>query len=316
MSRSERLFDLVNFLNGRRSRSLREIVDRFEISERTVYRDLAALDRRNIPLYRDEHGYRLLENATLRPLNLTAEERAILRLALDNPAVRTRPHLARRLQTLRSKLDSVTRAAAESPRALALAGPERTGPVPDRVVETLERAVAGRQRLEILYASLSGGTCRWRALDPYALFHREAAWYLVGHCHVNGEPRTFRLDRVEDARLVEGSFTRPADFDLERYLERAWSVVRGREDHRVVLRFPEELGPLVENARHHPEEDVGPAADEEGWIEYRVRLSALDEIARWIVGFGGQVRIVEPEELRRRVHDLAEGVLEGGPSPW
>lgn len=185
----------------------------------------------------------------------------------------------------------------------------RRAPTPEDEKGAVDRSGRDEDRSPSI-ESVSGG-CRWRALAPYALFHREGAWYLVGHCHVNGEPRTFRLDRVEDARLAEGSFTRPADFDLERYLERAWSVVRGREDHRVALRFPEELGPLVENARHHPGEEVEPAADEEGWIEYRVRLSTLDEIARWIVGFGGRVRVVEPEELRQKVRELAEGELRG-----
>ena len=84
MSRSDRLLDLVQLLGGRRSRSLKEIVRHFEVSERTAYRDLAALERRRIPLTRDEHGYRLVEGATLRPLRLTGEERALLRLrALD-----------------------------------------------------------------------------------------------------------------------------------------------------------------------------------------------------------------------------------------
>ncbi len=59
MSRSVRLFDLTNMLAGRRSRTLQEIVDRFEVSERTAYRDLAELGRL-VPLVRDDHGYRLV----------------------------------------------------------------------------------------------------------------------------------------------------------------------------------------------------------------------------------------------------------------
>jgi predicted DNA-binding transcriptional regulator YafY len=176
-------------------------------------------------------------------LNLTAEERAILRLALGNPALRKRPLLARRIRTLEAKLDAVSRATEETPSALALAGAERTGPLASDVLETLERATARRRRAEILYTSLSGNTRRWRKVDPYAVFHRDGAWYVAGHCHVNRELRTFRLDRVEEVRLAEEGFTRPADFDLERYLETAWSIVRGHEHHEVVLRFPPELEP-------------------------------------------------------------------------
>jgi predicted DNA-binding transcriptional regulator YafY len=309
IARPDRLLELVTLLGGRRPRTLRELVEHFEISERTAYRDLAALDRGNIPLYRDEKGYRLVEGATLRPLNLTAEERALLRLALDNPALRGRPTLERRLRTLRAKLDAVTRVAEETPQALALAGPERSGPVPDGVAETLERAVTGRRRAEILYSSLSGGSRRWRGVDPYLVFHRDGAWYVAGRCHVNDEPRTFRLDRVAEARLAVATFAPPPDFTLESYLASAWSIFRGPELHEVVLRFPPELAPLVEHARHHPGEELHPL--DGGEIEYRVRLSHLDEIARWVVGLGGKVRVLAPEALRGRVREIAEGVVRG-----
>jgi len=310
VSRSDRLLELVHLLGGRRARSLREIVDHFEISERTVYRDLADLQRREIPLYRDEHGYRLVEGATLRPLNLTAEERGILRLALGNPALRKRPLLARRIRTLEAKLDAVSRATEETPSALALAGAERTGPLDSGVMETLERATARRRRTRILYTSLSGKTRRWRKVDPYAVFHRDGAWYVAGHCHVNRELRTFRLDRVEEARLEEEGFTRPPDFDLERYLESAWSIVRGHERHEVVLRFPPELEPLVAHAQLHPSQEVRESGD--GALELRLTLSHLDEIARWVVGFGGTVEVVAPEALRERVRGIAQGVLGRG----
>jgi proteasome accessory factor B len=179
--------------------------------------------------------------------------------------------------------------------------------VPDGVVEILERAVTGRRRAEVLYASLSGASRRWRGVDPYLLFHRDGVWYLAGHCHVNAEPRTFRLDRIAEVRLAESTFARPPDFTLERYLESAWSVFRGPAFHDVILQFPPELAPLVEHARHHPGEELHPL--DGGGIEYRVRLSHLDEIARWVVGFEGRARAIAPAKLRERVSELAAAVL-------
>jgi predicted DNA-binding transcriptional regulator YafY len=178
-------------------------------------------------------------------------------------------------------------------------------------MEALERAVASRRRAEILYASLSGATRRWRGVDPYLLFHRDGAWYLAGRCHTNAEPRTFRLDRIVEARLAEATFTPPRDFSLDTYLASAWSIFRGPELHDVILRFPPALAPLIEHAQHHPGEERCPLDD--GEIEYRVRLSHLDEIARWVVGFGGRVRVVAPEALRERVRKIAEGVMRANP---
>lgn len=305
MSRSDRLLDLVHLLGGRRSRSLKEIVRHFEISERTVYRDLASLEDRRIPVLRDEHGYRLLEGATLRPLRLTGEERALLRLALSQPALRRQPHLGRRLAVLEGKLDAVSAAAEESPEALALASLDRSGAIPREVFADLEHATGGGTTVEILYTSLSGGTRRWRGLDPYRLFHRAEAWYVVGRCHLHDEPRTFRVDRIAELRALPARFATPTGFDLNRYLEHTWSVTRGGRLQEAVLRFEPALAPLLESARHHPGERVTRHPD--GSVEYRVEVSHLDELARWVIGFGGRARVVDPEELRARVVELAEG---------
>lgn len=314
LGRSDRLLDLVHLLGGRRSRTLSEIAERFEISPRTAYRDLADLSQRRIPVTRDEHGYRLLDDAYLRPLNLTVEERAVLRLAIDNPALQRQPALSRRLEVVRSKLDRVTAAVEETPQGLWLAGPDRSGPVADGMLDELTRCAAARQAVEIDYVSLSGGRRSWRGVDPYAVFHRSEAWYLVGRCHLHNEPRLFRLDRIEGVRATGTGFERPGGFDLDAYLEHCWGVFHGDRPQEVVLRFATELAPLLEHARHHEGEKVERLAS--GEVEYRVRVAHLDEVARWVVGFGGRCVVVEPEELKGRVKEIGAGVVAAsGDSP-
>ncbi len=306
MSRSERLFHLAHLLGGRRSRPLREIVSQLEVSERTAYRDLAELGRL-APLTHDEHGYRLLETATLRPLNLTAEERAVLRLALSNPHLQRPEPLRRTLAGLEAKLEAVTKHVEETPEALQLAGPDTSGENAARAIAPLERAVRQRLEAEILYASLSGGTRRWRGVDPYRVFLRGDAWYLVGRCHVHDEPRIFRLDRIAEVRTLGVHFAPPRGFDLERFLADSWRVFVGTERHALLLRFDRALQPFIVNARQHPGERTTVLLD--GRVEYRVELSSLEEVARWVLGFGGAVEVVEPAALRERVATLARGAL-------
>lgn len=289
---------------------MREITEHFEVSERTIYRDLADLGLRHVPVTRDDRGYRLVEGSQLRPLALSAAERAVLKLALGNPALRTSPALARRLDTLEAKLDAAAVAVGETPEALTLATVDRTGPVPAAIVETLERAVEERRCVRLDYRSLSGRSRRWRRLDPYQLFHRGDAWYVVGRCHLHDEPRIFRLDRIVGAELGDGIFRPPAGFSLDDFLADTWTIYRGRGSHEVVLRFDPELAPLVEAARHHRSEQVQSVVG--GELEYRVRVSHLDEIARWIVGFGGRCRVVKPEALRRKVVELGRGAAAAG----
>jgi predicted DNA-binding transcriptional regulator YafY len=134
---------------------------------------------------------------------------------------------------------------------------------------------------------------------------------VVGRCHTHDEPRTFRLDRVAELRELGTRFQRPAGFDLDRYLEHTWSVFRGARLHQAVILFEPSLGPLLEHARHHASERVTRLPD--GRLDYRVEVSHLDDLARWVVIFGGQARVLEPEELRARVRELAERALAAHP---
>ena len=302
MTRPVRLLELVNFL-ARRPKTVREIAERFAISERTAFRDLAELTAQ-VPITKSEHGYRLLDTATIRPLSLTATERAVLTLVLGNPALRTTADIGTTLRGVGEKLDAATRHTEETPSALALAGPERSGPIPERVVSLLEGAVRERTPVSIRYRSLAGRRTAWRGVDPYKLFHREAAWYLIGRCHLHDEPRVFRLDRVSDAAARDGRFE-PPDFDLDAHLRHTWGVYRGRELHEVTIHFDAALAPLLEAGAHHPGERIERLGN--GGLAYRVTLSHLDEIARWIVSFGGQARALAPPALVRLVADL--GIL-------
>ena len=309
MPRSARLFGVVNLLAGRKARSIDEIADRFDVSVRTAYRDLADLSEQHVPIYHDEHGYKLMETATLKPLNLTTEEHALLKVALHNPALRHQPALLQRLEALEMKLDAAIAMAEESPQALQLASVDRSGPQAKDALEPLRLAIQKRQSVEIQYHSLSGSKKRWRGIDPWQVFQRSEAWYLVGHCHENSEPRTFRLDRIGGVRGLDKTYEIPGDFDLESHLQDSWKLIKGEGSYDVVLHFDPSLAPLILNARHHSGESTTELPD--GTIEYRVQLSSLEEISRWIVGFGGKCRVVGPKELRERSSQIVRAFAEG-----
>lgn len=307
MDRPIRLIEILQLLGGRRPWRPIEIAERFGISERTAYRDLRDLGRlESIPVTRDEHGYRLVEGATLRWLALTATERAMLKLLLQHPAFRNAADLTAGLER---KLDAATRELEETPQALTLAGPERSSAIAQGLLPLLEEAVRARKPVSLLYRSLWSRRQTRRGLDPYAVFHRENAWYLVGHCHLRNEPRTFRLDRIAEAELRDGAFEPPAPaFDLDAFLQETWGVYRGRTRHEVVIHFEASLAPLIREGAHHPEERIDALGN--GGLEYRVTISHLDEIARWIVGFAGAARAVAPPALVARVAEIAGGAYE------
>jgi predicted DNA-binding transcriptional regulator YafY len=307
VSRSKLLFCLAHLLGGRRSWRVVHLARELGVTRRTVYRDLDELSACGVPVYSDERGYRLLDDAKTPPLRLDAAERAVLVLALNNPVIARQAPLAPALRSLRTKLQATSAAIEETAGALRLASVDRSGPIAGEVSEVLETGSRTGRQVRILYQSLSGNARRWRGLDPYEVFHRGEAWYVVGRCHLNDEPRTFRLDRIINAKAGDRRFQRPLDFRLERYLEDSWTVYTSSQRWDVVIHFDAALAPLIDRARHHPGERKRRLAS--GEIEYSARVSHLEEVARWLVGFEGKARAMAPPELRERVGELAAAVV-------
>lgn len=307
VSRAARLLSLAQYLKVRGGRSLAEVEARFDVSARTVFRDLASLEESGVPISFEDGRYRVLE--TRAPsMSFDSGEVALLRIALSNPALRTGGPLGRRLISLIEKLESALRGGRPAAASLAaLTGPDTTGAAARAVFGELERLIEKGRSAEIRYESLSGNDVSQRGVDPWKVFHRAGAWYLVGRCHLHDEPRLFRIDRIHAVAPGKARFKVPGDFDVERFLADAWSVFVGPERHEVQLRFDAALARLVDNATFHPGETKTHRDD--GGIDYTVTVANLDEIARWIVGFGGACRVRGPVELKARVRQLASGVL-------
>jgi Predicted transcriptional regulator len=313
MARADRLFALVHLLSGGRRYRLDEISRDLGISPRSVYRDLAGIESRGVPIERVDGTYRLMEGATIRPLRLTPGERLLLALLIDNPATSRQPAFREDLRSLRAKL-SAANCGARSDEGTAeaevsvLAGPDRSGTIAPAVLSELENAIRDRRSLSILYTSLTDGRPGWRGIDPWALVHRSEAWYLVGRCHVHDDARTFRLDRITGVLPIGKSFTRPPDFDVREWIDSSWGIMEGDAEAESVILFAPSAAPLIEHARHHSSEKKQRLGD--GSVEYRVRVGNLDEVARWIIGFAGAARALAPPELIESVRKHAAAALD------
>jgi len=304
MPRADRLFALVQLLDGPARRGLDELARKLETSPRSIYRDLADLEARGTPIDREGGRYRLVEGAAMRSVPLTARERFLLTLALENPNLERQTAFRGPLRQLRNKIAARREAGA----AAVLAGPERSGVVSDAIIEAVEQGIAASHSISFFYSSLSSGKRAWRGIDPWVLVHRSGAWYLIGRCHVHDDPRTFRLDRITAVLPIGQSFVRPRDFDPERWFANSWDVSSSSEVSDVRIVFDAAVAPLIEHALHHPSETK--SRREDGSLDYRVRIGPLDELARWVVGFGGKAVAMAPSDLVDRVRALAEGAAE------
>ncbi|MBI5926735.1 MAG: YafY family transcriptional regulator [Aquabacterium sp.] len=208
MRRADRLFQLLQLIRGRRLSTAAWLAQRMEVSVRTVYRDVAALQVQGVPIEGEAGvGYRVARDYSLPPLMFTPEQAQALVASVRIARSRLDPALAAQAEEALSKILSVlplsSRVAADS---LPLHAPARPH---DSIVLTrlgqLRVAIESRQVLHIDYADVKGQPSQ-RTLRPLACFYWESAWTLSAWCELRQDFRQFRLDRIRKLLIGPGTF--------------------------------------------------------------------------------------------------------------
>lgn len=208
MRRADRLFQLVQLVRGRRLSTAEFIAGRLEVSMRTVYRDIADLQRQGVPIEGEAGvGYRMRAGFDLPPLMFSRDEAQALVAAVRVAQPRLDAALAQHAEAALSKILSVlppaARAAAES---LAVYAPPVGLDAPTRArLEQLRVAAEGRQVVRIRYLDLNG-TRSERRLRPLGSFCWGSVWTLAAWCELRQDFRSFRVDRIETLEVLPERF--------------------------------------------------------------------------------------------------------------
>jgi predicted DNA-binding transcriptional regulator YafY len=226
--KANRLISLLLLLQSRRQCSARVLAERLEVSERTIYRDVDALNAAGVPLYaeRGSNGGIVLADGYRRALtNFNEEEIRALFASGASPLadLGLERGFERALEKLHGGLADVQQRAAEKSRSRIHLDTRRWNqPAPERaLLTTLRRAVWDDRRLRIRYEDRNRASST-RAIDPLGLVSKAGTWYLVARS--SGELRSFRVERIRSALELPERFERPESFDLERY----WSESSAR----------------------------------------------------------------------------------------
>ncbi len=177
----------------------------------------------------------------------------------------------------------------------------------------MEQGRRERRTVAFDHFSVARNATSRRKLNPYHLFLRSGAWYVVGFCHQRREPRMYALDRIEGIELTEEPFTIPESFRIEEFLENSWSLDRG-EPVTVRIRFDSYQARWIRERIWHPSQTITEEPD--GGLIYTAEVAGNREIKQWALSFGVHAEVLEPEELRKEIGDeirrLAGAYGEGG----
>lgn len=299
MNRTDRLLAIVLELQAKGWQRAEDLAERFEISKRTVYRDMQALSESGVPVVSAPgQGYALVEGYFLPPLTFTADEALILTLGGDFMAQNFDAEYRRAAQTAVSKIEAVLNERLReevnylqsSLRFIALTTNERR-----ETLQQIRRAIIQRRTLRFDYLAKQsdeiGGSKTTRDADPYALVYLDNHWYLAAYCHLRHDLRNFRIDRIDHLEVLRRAFARPADYNVR---------LRRQPDRNLVVRalFDRELAQWVQEEQPFYLETMEDRA--EGLlVTFKVRRE--DDLFRWLLGWSSHVRVLEPASLQQRI---------------
>ncbi len=310
MNRTDRMLAMVLELQERRKCRAEDLAATFEVSKRTIYRDIQALSEAGVPIISvPGEGYSLDEGYFLPPLSFTTDEGAMLLLGSDVMAQNFDAEYRAAAQSASRKISAVLPAHLRegveylqgsirfvSPGALSNHDEERH-------LQQLRRAIIRKQTVKFHYHARRGESAL-READPYGLLHITGAWLLVAYDHRRKAMRNFRLSRMENLVVQPRQFMRPPDFDMRKYLAKDQRVA---PSERIVVRvlFDHEIARWVRESY-----TFFLLATEETPEGLLLTLGVREErdILQWVLGWGRHAHVLEPESLRRLVAEEARAI--------
>jgi predicted DNA-binding transcriptional regulator YafY len=311
--RASRLLSILMLLQTRGRMTAQALADEFEVSVRTIYRDIDELSAADVPVYADRGpngGFELLDGYRTKLTGLSPAEAATLFLAgLPGPAAEL--GLADLLTTAQLKLTAALPQGAQH-TANRLAARFHLDPVgwfrsadDARLLPAIADAVWNERCVEIRYQRPTSVVPR--KVQPLGLVLKGGAWYLVAQ--IGGQPRTYRVSNIVDLSGTEERFERPKDFDLVRFwttASRAYEVglYRGKAVLRVSPRGMRRLDLFGSAVAQAAAETANPP-DSDGWVQVVIPVEAIDQAAADFMRLGTDAEVVDPPELRHRIAEMA-----------
>jgi predicted DNA-binding transcriptional regulator YafY len=285
---------------------------------RTIWRDLQVLQAAGFPIY-DERMARgprsvwRVNDAFRRrlPLKLTLAELAALLMSRDlltaNGAGVLGPTIIGAFEKVGSVLSKDALGLIDRMRdmiGVRAVGAKLQAPAGEHLA-TIQGALMERRRLRLRYYSMSRDEVTDRRVDPYHLTLHGGGFYLVGHCHLRQAVRIFAVERIRECEELAARFEMPEKFDVEKYLESAWGIIRG-DIVTVKAVFARSLARYIRDRLWHPTQKLRDL--DGGRLEMTMRVADTLEVRRWILGFGSEAEVLEPAALREALRRDAEAL--------
>lgn len=312
-SQAARLHDVIRILEQRYGATIAELMAECQVTRRTVYRDLLAIEDAGYPLVkeRQDNGEMLYSFVAgfsrLPPVTFTLEELMTLYLCRGQlDFLRGTPFqddLDAVFQRLRSVLPA--RSVAHLER-IAETGSSKIQGFRDYtrqrgILDRLRQALLKQQRCEILYAPARRAASTY-LFDPYTLLFYDNSLYLGGFAHNRQALRLFLIDRIESLNLCAEKFEVPCDYSPRQLTGGAFGLMDEGPTRELDLLFAPQVAHLIRERIWHPQQQLDELSD--GILRLRFNAAGDTEILGWICSFLPHVQVLGPPDLHEKLRQV------------
>jgi len=286
-----------------------EIANREETGIRTIYRDLEALQAAGFPLYSekvdkanrwafvDTYKFKIPAPFTLTELMSLYFYKDLVRVFKGTPFHDSIDSVFKKIQ---STLPPPALRYLDQMQSVFHVGikPYKDYAQFRNILNQVNQAAMERRRVEMVYHSLHRKERTLRKVDPFKVWFYDGTIYLIGLCHLREEVRMFVLDRIKTLKVTNDRFTIPKDFNLEDFMRHSFKVMHD-ELYTVKVRISPGWARWVGEKIWHESQKMTKLPD--GGLEIIFQVAGLDEIKRWVLSFGSEAVVLEPERLKEMV---------------
>jgi predicted DNA-binding transcriptional regulator YafY len=292
------------------------LADEHRVTERTIRRDIEALQEAGFPLYDERaesgrkvwkliEGYRqkLAQTFSLAELSALFFSKNLMSFLGGSP-------FAADLESAFAKIQEAL-PAKSLPYLARVQGLFATRPDPWKdysqkrdVIESLIDATLHQRRARIAYYSFSSKRTKTYTVDPYRVVYYHGGLYLYARSEEHREVRTFAVERIQRIEVLDEKFEVPADFDIADYGRGAFGITGGKPE-KVEIAFDAEIAGYIRERVWHESQELVDKPD--GSVVLEMNVSPGFELQAWVKSFLPHVRVLSPASLRQSVAaDLAK----------
>lgn len=312
MNRIDRLHAILTTLQSKRVVRAEDLATRFEVSLRTIYRDIRALEAGGIPIGAEAGvGYFLTEGFQIPPIMFTREEARAMLLAGKLVNKFTDAGISNHFNDALVKVKAVL----DMDKKDELDGLENDiliHPFPDQnpsmgmeelQLDKVKSALSDAQVVSMDYFSGSSGNFNTREVEPVGLTYYGSKWHLIAFCRLRQDYRDFRLDRMSKVDVKSETYQRFKHPKIQDYIDRLMSET---ELFHVVIDIKKEVHHYLDNYKYQM--GLVEEAIQGDKVRMQFMTWSMDYFARWLLMMEDQVEIVSPNELKEKTFELVKNL--------